>query len=281
MSAIWRLLQVEAYHFAGRRFSKVAVALLLAGTPLIAWFHAEVRGSGLGDGYRTLHALQVFADGGRAGLTLATYLAVLFAGMSFAREFDHGTIKNILIRPVRRGDVFAAKCLIAVGVLFLFQALALYAALLFAMAVGDLGDVWTADKYIVLTSLDKLTPDAWRAVRVAFPAGLAAVGIALWISNLTESSGWATASALVVMVLLNLAATGTYAPYNFFYFPNYAFDVLGSLSRGSSALYWEESKLSMEVAGLTLPRYVVTPALTALLAVGLAYPIFRFKDVKA
>ena len=281
MTAIWRLLQVEVYHFVSRRFFVVAMAILLAGTPLIAWFQLQAMRIGPAEGYRTLHALEIFAGGAHAGITLATYLAVLFAGMSFAREFDHGTIKNILIRPVRRGDVFAAKCLMSVGVLFLFQTLALYAALLFAALVGDLGHVWSSNQYIVQTSLDALAGDAWRATAVAFPAGLAGVGIALWISNLTESSGWATASALVVMVLMNLAATGEVATLNSFYYPKYAFEVLGSLSRGSSALYWEPDKLAVTVAGLTMPRYVVTPLVTALLAIGMAYPVFRFKDVKA
>lgn len=281
MKAVWRLLQVEVYHFVSRRFFAVAVAVLLAGTPLIAWFQAQVQRAELGDGYRTLHALQIFAGGARAGITLATYLAVLFAGMSFAREFDHGTIKNILIRPVRRGDVFAAKCLMSVGVLFLFQTLALYAAALFAAMVGDLGHVWSSNQFIVQTPMESIVGDAQRAVIVAFPAGLAGVGIALLISNLTESSGWATASALVVMVLLNLAATGEYARFNFFYYPDYAFDVLGSLSRGSSAIYWKDEILTLDVAGVALPRYVVTPLATALAAVGLAYPVFRFKDVKA
>jgi ABC-type transport system involved in multi-copper enzyme maturation permease subunit len=279
VSALGRLLALEFHHFVSRRFFVVAVLMALAVPPLTAWVRTAERAP---ETYRTTHALELFAAGARGGIKLATYLAVVFASMSFAREFDHGTIKNILIRPVLRRDVFAAKCLAAVGVLCFLQLLALYAALLFGSFVGDLGHVWASNQHIVQTPLASLRAEAWKAVGIAFPAGLAGVAIGLCISNLTESSGWAVASALVLMVLLDLAASlggGGPASLSFFAYPEHAFDVLGSLSQGSSALYWKDEILYVGEA--RAPRYLLLPAGVGAAMLAIAYPVFRFKDVKA
>lgn len=270
MKAIARLLRMEFYQFVGRRFFIVSIVILAAAVPLIAWLQIRLRRDDIESDYRTIHALHVFAFGAQAGLTLATYLTVIFTSMSFAGEFDHGTIKNILIRPVRRRDVFVAKCLTAIGVLLFFQLLALYAALLFGALVGDLGPVWSRDYYIVTVPLETLAPAALRAVMVAMPAGLAAVGISVWISNLTESSGWAVASALVLMVMLNLSS-GVFTTVNFFFYPEEALKTLESLAAGSSHKSLDDPKLS---------GFLKYPLATGVLAAALAYPAFRFKDVK-
>ena len=283
MKAIGRLLWLELYQFVSRRFFAVSVGIILTMTPLIAWIKILIPQESPVTDYGSLHALHVFAMGAPVGLTLATYLVVIFASMSFAGEFDHGTIKNILVRPVLRRDVFWAKCVMAVGVLIFFQLLALYAALLLGTFVGDLGPVWSQDRYIIIAPLDQLTASAWKAVAVAFPAGLAAVGIGLGISMLTESSGWTVAAALVTMLLLDLAAAARppMVTLNFFFYPQYAFDVFGSISQGSSHKFWDPSKLSVAIGSWQAPRYLIFPAMTAAVAVGLAYPVFRFKDIKA
>lgn len=272
MRALGRLMAVELADLTSRRFLPAAAAILMAAPPLAAWL-----GSALDrpdpDGFRTTHTLGLFAAGARVGLFLATYLAVAHAAMSVAREFDHGTIKNLLTRPVRRRDVFAAKALTSAGLLVFFQALGLWSALLYGALAGDLGHVWAADRHVVQVPQAELEADAWRAVGVAFPAGLAGVAIALAISTLTESSGWAAASALTVMILLELAAAFPAGrAYSFFAYPDYAFDVLGGLSRGSSAMTWEPSLLS---------GYLARPLAVAATALGLAAPVFCFKDVEA
>lgn len=279
MIEIARLLRNELYRLSRRRFMFFSIAVLLAVPPLWAYLQFVLRSADYAGGYRMPNTYLFFGYGAAAGLKLATFMAVIFASLSFAGEFDHGTIKNLLTRPVLRGHVYVSKCLVSLILLFFLQALALYVALLFASMFGELGPVWKSDAYLIARAPEDLGINAWKAIEVAFPAGIAAVAVALFVSNLMESSGFAVATALTVWIVLDLVGSqmrlsqdSTYTKMLFTVYPEYAFNTFNAIASGSAAPGWREDLGRLH---LTVP---VGTALSAALA---AYPMFRFKDVHA
>lgn len=275
MIQIARLLRNELYRLSRRRFTFFSIVVLAAVPPLWAYLQYVLHQGDYRTGYRMPNTYLFFGYAAAAGLKLATFLAVIFASLSFAGEFDHGTIKNLLTRPVLRGHVYVSKCLVSLLLLFTLQALAVYVALLFGACFGELGPVWKSDAFLVARAPEDLTMHAWKAISVAFPAGIAAVFIALFVSNLMESSGFAVATALTVWIVLDLVGSQMRLPQGtmlFTVYPDYAFDTFTKLASGSSAPGWREDLGRL---------YFSVPVGTALCAALAAYPMFRFKDVHA
>ena len=130
--------------------------------------------------WRSHHAIRLFAYGFEWGLRIAGFVLVIFSSMMFAGEFDRGTIKNMLTRPITRTDFFVAKCLtvLVLGVgLYLFV---LYGSLALALARGDLGPVWLADQYLIQRPYEMIVTMARKAVVMSFLPFLAAGFLWSW-----------------------------------------------------------------------------------------------------
>src|SRR5579863_3799983 len=69
--------------------------------------------------WRSYNSVQLFAYGFKTGLKVATYVLLIFSSMMFAGEFDRGTIKNMLTRPITRLEFFLAKCVTVTGLALL------------------------------------------------------------------------------------------------------------------------------------------------------------------
>jgi len=222
--------------------------------------------------WRSTNTIQVFAYGAQFGLKMAGFILVIFGSMLFAGEFDRGTIKILLTRPITRTDLFAAKCL--TGFLLALLLLVSVLSLSFAMgcAMGDLGPVWDRSDYLHSVTYDDLVDHALKAVQVAIPGIIAAVFLGLVVSCVTDTSGYAVAMALTIFIGadLGLALFSDGARYFFNYYPEYAFKVLQAYSEGTSTR-WQ----------LPQGQFWIIPAASAAICTGASYVIFRFRNILA
>lgn len=212
-------------------------------------------------GYRTLSAYLVFSLGAAFGMKLATVAVLIFASLSFAGEFDRGTIKIILTRPATRTEIFLSK----VGTLLLL-ALALTVgvlayALLWGLFRGEVGHIWHTETHDVFLRSEAILDHAATAASVLWTPMLATVALGIFLSNLTDSSGYAVSLALIAFVFLDPAAAFMAArhdprvEYLFTFYPQQAFGTLTDFTRGSAAARWPDAIVSRWM-------HVVVPTVT-------------------
>lgn len=226
--------------------------------------------------WRPYHAIDIFANGFVWGLRISSFSLVILSSMMFAAEFDRGTIKNLLTRPITRTDLFVAKCvtvlILGIG-LYLFT---LYTGLAFAFSRGDLGDVWHADQYVIMRPYEMLAGTTKKAVVMSFLPFLAAGFLGILVSNLTESSGYAVAMGLMLFLfgwLVTDMLPIVWQRRSFFYFAPYVLEKLRLYAQGGTE-HWEES---LETQLL----YIKVPLATMAALLPGAYVIFRRRNITA
>ena len=226
--------------------------------------------------WRAYHSVQLFGYGFQTGLKLATYVLVIFSSMIVAGEFDRGTVKNLLTRPVLRSDVFLAKVLTVVVLglgLFLFV---LYLSLAWGFWRGNLGPVWDDATYVVMRPAEQIAAQARQAVWMCLPSFLAAGFLGLLVSTWTESSGYAVSTALVIFIAGDLATDvlrGSAQQALFFHYGSHATKRLQELAEGGSAAF------ARDVVAGGFPLWVRVPVLTIALFLPLSYGVFRSRNI--
>lgn len=270
IARIGRLIAAESLKLRAQPLFWIALALIGAitvGTEI--GYAVFVRKASI---WRDWHALHLFAIGYQIGLKVATYVLVVFAAMLIAGEFDRGTVKNLLTRPVTRTDVFLAKCAIVALLGLALFGFVLYAALAAALAMGNLGPVWDEGQYLILRGADDVLWYTRQTVFMTLLPLLAAGFLGLWISTWTESSGYAVAIAVVLFLAGDIVSgwlRESAQQKTFFYYPSYATAKLQALLQGEG---WKRETIT------ELP-YLLVPAAYMAAFIPPAYVLFRFKNI--
>lgn len=226
--------------------------------------------------WRSFNSVQLFAYGFRLGLKLATYVLLIISSMMFAGEFDRGTIKNLLTRPLTRLEFFIAKCVAVTGLAVMLFGLVFLASAAWALGRGDLGPVWDDSAYFIQRSAGEILGHAAKAVAMSFLSFLAAGFLGILVSNLTEASGYAVAIGLVVFLggdlvtgmLLDRAKQRV-----FLYYAPYALEKLAQFAEGTT------TRWNPDIDAGRL--YLWIPALYIAVFIPAAYSIFRSRNITA
>ncbi|HZN62217.1 MAG TPA: ABC transporter permease subunit [Planctomycetota bacterium] len=271
-----RLTRVELMKIVLHPFFPVALVILTTVTILGAWAFEPKETL-----WRKPHALLLFAMGAKTGLKFASFLLVIFGSLSFAGEFDKGTIRLILTRPVTRTDVFIAKCLTGLILAALFFAAVLALSFGFGCLKGELGPVWDGEQGLILSTADTISGHAVKAVTLSVAGVLAAVFLGIGISTVVESSGFALAIALTLFIGTDLGWAGLIRDEHVFsWYPSYAFDTLRSFAEGSSTLWRSAAEARVNV-GIAVPVWLAVPAAYAAVCSLVGYVLFRLRNILA
>lgn len=272
---VQRLLTGEFLKLFAQPFLYLAMAALLLAT-VFSEILQPMFGGQKETVWKTFNSVQLFAYGFRVGLKIATYVLLIFSSMMFAGEFDRGTIKNLLTRPITRLEFFVAKCLTVTGLAVLLFAFIFIIGAAYALWRGDLGPVWDDSGYMIQRSTGEILGHARKAVAMSFLSFLAAGFLGILVSNFTESSGYAVAIGLVIFLVGDLV-TGMLADRArqkvFLYYAPYALEKLTQLGEGTTTRWNPDID-----AGFL---YLVVPALTIAGFVPAAYAIFRSRNITA
>lgn len=226
--------------------------------------------------WRAFNSVQLFAYGFKSGLKVATYVLLIFSSMMFAGEFDRGTIKNMLMRPITRFEFFVAKCVTVTGLSLILFGFVFYVSAGYALWRGDLGPVWDDSQYIIQRSTAEIVGHARKAVWMSLLSFVAAGFLGILVSNLTESSGYAVAIALVGYLLADLL-TGWLVDRAkqkmFMYYSSYALDKLAQFGEGTTTRWQPDIDAHF--------LYLMVPALYISAFIVLALSIFRFRNISA
>lgn len=271
---VGRLVRAEILKLTHHPFFAVSLPLIVLATVLGALLFGEEQ-EGV---WRAPSAIAVFAGGAKVGLQLATFVVLIFGAMLFAGEFDRGTVKILLTRPITRTDLYAAKSAVAVLLSLFLIALVLYVALAVGCAKGELGPVWDNETYNSNTSYGALLGHVRRALVMSIVPILAAALLGAFLSNLVESSGFAIAMTLTLFlvtdeILLRAFRAAEVRKWFFNHYPSYALDVLRRFAGGYAAK-WDD----LYVAGA--PSIAVPLASLLVFAAG-GYLVFRRRNITA
>ncbi len=275
ISRIARLTWAELLKLAANPFLYVCLALLAVLALVAEVWQPGIRGQ-KETLWKAYHSAQLFAYGFKFGLWIATYVLIIFSSMIFAGEFDRGTIKNLLTRPITRADLFVAKCATVAGLGAFLFAFVLWISLVYAFARGDAGPVWSEDQFIMMRDSGEIGSQAVRAVSMSFLSFLAAGFLGLFISNWTESSGYCVAIAVILFLFAELF-TGMFSDRNqqklFLYYAPYALGKLQNLAEGTT------TRWSPEVVDGRLYLWVPLAYIAGFIPP--AFGIFRTRNITA
>ena len=155
-------------------------------------------------------AFEAFAGSLQASLPLVVTLVAALASQSLAGELSRGTLRNVLLRPVRRFDAASGKTLaVLVAALFAF---AVAAGSGFAAAAHwfdwkDVGEILPNGKVFVLQGGEaaRMWPELGRTLLSMLPALAAFTGIGLLAGSLPRSGVAGLGLALGAVALLVMA----------------------------------------------------------------------------
>lgn len=274
INRIARLTRAELLKLTAHPFFYWSFALLVLGTVLGGVLLREDSRTV----WRAFNAITIFAGGAKVGLKLATFIVLIFGSMLFAGEFDKGTIKVLLTRPITRTDLFVAKSIVAALLALFLVAVVLYVSLGLGCLLGELGPVWDDQSYNSNTAYEQLLRHAWKAVGMSVAAVVAAGFLGVFVSNATESSGFAVAIALTMFLLVDEIVLRAFRDdgvrrWFFSHYPSYAFDVLRDFARGSST-NWKDVYQRGQV-------YLTAPLASIAAFVAAGYAIFRWRNITA
>lgn len=275
ITRIRRLMEAEFLKLFAQPFFYVSL-VIIAGITLCFEYGMPFATGQKETPWRNYNAVLLFVYGFKAGLKVSTYVLLIFSSMMFAGEFDRGTIKNLLTRPITRPEFFVAKCLAVVGLAAIFFGFVLSVSLMYALKRGDVGPVWDEGQYIIQRTTEEILQHGCKAVAMSFLAYVAAGFLGILISNFTESSGYSVAMALVAFIVCDLATgiVGEGLKRKFFmYYPTYALDKLTLYCEGATTRWNPDIDAHL--------LYVQVPLYTILVFIPAAFGIFRSRNITA
>jgi ABC-2 type transport system permease protein len=269
---IGRLTAAECIKLFAQPFLYIALVALLACTLLSEWLQPLLHGQ-KETIWRSFNSVQLFAYGFKTGLKIASYVLLIFASMMFAGEFDRGTIKNLLTRPITRLEFFIAKCATVSGLGVMLFGFVFFVSAVYALIRGDLGPIWDEGQYYIQRDAAEILQHARKAVLMSFLSFLAAGFLGILVSNLTESSAYAVAIGLVVFLISDLLLVEWAKHRMFMYYPSYALEKLSQFGEGTTTRWNPEIDAHL--------LYVTVPVLYIAAFIPLAFSIFRSRNITA
>lgn len=280
---VTRLVRAEFIKLFAHPFLYLSLAILVLAVVSFEILQPIIRGQEE-TVFKTFHSLQLFVYGFKFGLFIASVILLIFSSMIIAGEFDKGTVKNLLTRPITRLEFFLAKCVTIVVLAILLYFFLLYVSLFYAFLRGDMGHVWAEDHPIIVREYAELSGNAWKAVFMSFLPFLAVGFLGIFISNWTESSGYAVAMALVLFIfgylVLGMMSDAVQLRV-FLYYPDYALDKLRTWAEGANTSWDPDVERDVSLWFLRIPLCYLVPLCYIAAFPLVAFGIFRSRNIHA
>lgn len=235
---IWTLIKIEFYKFLRQRLFYISLFLVLAVVVLSA-ISEKIAPSAA----EAVNGFGPLISASINGFRLVTFLILVIGALLFASETTFGTLRTVLIAPVRRSEIVVAKA-IALIILALFFAL-MVETVSFGLAWSLYGFRHIADptfaEIIHLSRSDMLIYLAFSFIHILLP--LAAAGLmGLFISTLVENSGVAVAVSIIIYLVLDFFMAGffdTLSSFLFNYYQGYFIGTVKDISEGIMQEIWK------------------------------------------
>ncbi|MDQ7779741.1 MAG: ABC transporter permease [Planctomycetota bacterium] len=288
---VLRLFVAELMKLQGQRFLLVALVFLVIALGL-AIRRAESDIGAKSDGESSVeidsdaepakpasHGFAVLAASWKWGCRAVALIVLVAGSMMISSEFAQGTLKLVFSRPVRRVELFLAKCLVLMVFSVLLIAFTMGGTWLYVGMTSGYGDVvdqkWSGHVHF---SAAVMHSAVWHGAVLSLLPVLALACMGLLISTLAPGSG--TSVAVAILVHLVMEAVGEYlsseeAAWLFTSFARMPTDVLLEMSQGIAG----NKAFLLETAVWSKP--VLVPVVSLLVMAALAVFAFSRRDIPA
>jgi ABC-type transport system involved in multi-copper enzyme maturation permease subunit len=200
--SVWRCVRAEARRLIRQTFPYVGILGVLVATAVTA--HNECRE----ESALATSGFEKFAEAARTGFSFGGFFLVLLGVLSLSAEMSAGTLRALLLRPVRRLDILVAKAIVlAIVAVIVALAVVVLAKFWVGSAHGFLDVVWKPSPDLpdkVMISARELSGFSTRLLLVSVPALIACPLVGILIATLIETTGAAVATSAVVGLVLKI-----------------------------------------------------------------------------
>lgn len=227
ISRIWCLVKIELFKIVRQKLFYLAIAIILL-TLIGSIF--------LSPSDNSINSFTLLTRAVQNSFKIAAFFVLIMGCLSVSSETTAGTIKTILINPIRRSELFIAKALTIVIIAFtiaLVIELLSFGLVWIAYGFSDITDP-TIKTYIHMPKSDMLRYTAYTFVLIFLP--FACVGLfGLFISSFTDSAGIAVALGILLYLFIDYFIRALFpglAPYLFSHYLDAYSAILADLSEG-------------------------------------------------
>ncbi|MFH0889190.1 MAG: ABC transporter permease [Planctomycetota bacterium] len=237
-SRIWTLTKIELYKLARQKFFYIAFFLVMA--VVIVSVLSELFSS---DKTAQINGFSTLILGCLNGFKISAFLILIMGSLLFASETTLGTIKTILVAPIRRSELIIAKVITVIILALLFTLLIESISFISSWTIYGFADITdpTFPDIIHLSKSAMLLYIAYTFIHIILP--LITIGLmGLFVSTFIENAGIAVAISIIVYLIMDTFIVGLFenlSTYLFNYYLNYYLATLKDISEGVLQEIWK------------------------------------------
>jgi ABC-type transport system involved in multi-copper enzyme maturation permease subunit len=245
ITRVWTITKIELHKLSRQKI--VYGGFFLVITVVVISVLAEK--SLEGDSLSPVNGFGPLLSGGMNGFKMAAFIILVLGGLLFASETTFGTLKTILIAPVRRSDLILAKVLTVIISALILTLLIEFISFFLAWVIYGFAPVTdpTFSEMVHLSKKDMFIYMAYAFLHIVLP--LIAIGLmGLLISTLVENAGIAVAVSIVLYLVFDFLIIELFenlSSYLFNYYLNYYLAALKNISEGVMQEVWKFRALDL------------------------------------
>lgn len=234
---IWSLTKIELFKFYRQRIffiSLFLVALVVVVSVLMEKISPTTKAA--------VNGFAPLISGCLNGFRLTTFLILVIGALLVASETTFGTIRTILIAPIRRSELVLAKAITVIILALLFTLLIELVAFGLSWTVYGFRDITDPafPTMVYLVRSEMMLYVLYTFLHILLP--LVAIGLmGLFISTLVENAGISVAISIILYLVLDSFVANLFeevSSYLFNPYWNYYLDTLKNMSEGVMQEIW-------------------------------------------
>ncbi|MHB8174791.1 MAG: ABC transporter permease [Nitrospirota bacterium] len=276
LSRVFTLSKIEMYKIFRLKYAYFLVVFVVLNSFLVALgsrifpeLLSALRGGGGGGSFDGYTFASIIASGTFSSAGAGTIAMLAFSGSLISAETDSGTIKNILVRPVKRSDVILSKA----AALFVYCFLIVVVTAILSIASGSfiygMGNIKIAETGEVFRTRAEMLGNLGISYLLDLLSIYTVGCMGLFISVIINNAGWAVITALVVYFpVMFLKNFQIFSPWIFTSYMDLGQNILREMALVKSRTWAPE-----------IYYFLAVNACTVIVFIGLSLFVFRRKEI--
>ena len=241
---IWSLTKIELFKFYRQRIFFISLFLLTL-VVVVSVLMEKISPTTKA----TVNGIAPLIAGCLNGFRLVTFLILVIGALLVASETTFGTIRTILIAPIRRSELVLAKAITVIILALLFTLLIESIAFGLSWTVYGFYNITdpTFPEIVHLAKAEMLLYVLYTFLHILLP--LVAIGLmGLFISTLVENAGISVAISIILYLVLDSFLANLFEEVSSFLFNpywNYYLDTLKNMSEGALQEIWRFKSINL------------------------------------